>query len=326
MSSMGRVLAVDDDPDMLEFFTLVLRRAGLTVEVASSGAEGLAMLHKMHPDLVICDVRMPLMNGYEFCRAVRNSGAGVENVPFLFCSTLGNLPMRMEGLRVGADDYLVKPVSAQELQFRVQALLLRERKLQGLRKTAQEHIGEPILLTATLGEVTLTDLLQLHAFQERDCLRFSLKRVDGPDGEIVIIAKEIVHASLGAHRGPKAFFRLLAWQDGTVTVQRAPPPMLPSMSGTLNHWLIEGSVQLDECKLLRETRVTEGARFRVAEGALAGRAELSAALAGTLALVAQFGDLDAILDAGPEPDLQVMQRLSELLEMGLIAHGIPLDV
>lgn len=321
MSSLGRVLVVHDDPDMLRFFTLVLRKAGLTVEVASSGTEGLDKLQEMGPDLIICNVRMPQMNGYEFCRAVRQS-PGLEDVPFLFCSTLGNLPMRMEGLRVGADDYIVKPVLPQDLQFRVQALLQRERKLQGLRRTAEEHFAEPIVLTASLGGVNLIDLLQLHAFQERDCLRILLKDSAGQEGEVVMIAKELVHASLGSYRGPKAFFRLLAWQDGTVTVQRAAPPGAPTMSGKLNNWLLDGAVQLDEYKLIRGKMMEGGGRFRAGSGDACSRPELSPTLAETLDLVKRLGDLDAILEASPAPDLEIMRRLSSLLELDLVEHDL----
>jgi len=121
------VLLVDDEPALLEIMAEVLQEAGFTVETAKDGLQALARIEANEPEVVVADVEMGVMSGYELCRRVRASGR--DSIPFLFCSGLGSPDSRVEGLQAGADDYLVKPVTSEELILKLARQVDRVRKL-----------------------------------------------------------------------------------------------------------------------------------------------------------------------------------------------------
>ena len=124
---MSEILVVDDDRDVAQTVELALRRRGFKVMIANSGVEALKVLRRYEPDLVILDVLMPGMGGLEVCRRLR-SDPKTENLPIIFLTARGQERDRIEGLRAGADDYLSKPFSLEELLLRVTAVLRRSHK------------------------------------------------------------------------------------------------------------------------------------------------------------------------------------------------------
>ncbi|MGQ9569006.1 MAG: response regulator transcription factor [Anaerolineae bacterium] len=118
-----RILIVDDDPDLVRLLTLWLEHSGCRTEAARDGLEALGCLSRNVFDLVVLDVEMPHLDGFEACRRIRQQSP----VPILMLTVLGAPEQRIDGLSLGADDYLPKPFSVQELLLRVQALLRRAR-------------------------------------------------------------------------------------------------------------------------------------------------------------------------------------------------------
>src|SRR5258708_317523 len=134
----GRVLLVDDQPELLEIMGHELGEAGFSVETASDGNEALARIRLRPPEVVVADVEMPGMNGYELCRRVR--AAGHDEIPFLFCSGLGAPGAQLEGLQAGADDYIIKPARPDELILKLRRQVERVRKL----RAAARATGAPL--------------------------------------------------------------------------------------------------------------------------------------------------------------------------------------
>ncbi|MGB8212249.1 MAG: response regulator [Anaerolineales bacterium] len=97
---------IDDDPAMTELLTLFLRTHGLDAYMANSGEDGLRLMRKLSPDVIILDLMMPGMNGWQVCTEIRS----FSNVPILILTALDNPGMVASTLDAGADDYLVKPV------------------------------------------------------------------------------------------------------------------------------------------------------------------------------------------------------------------------
>ena len=118
-----RVLVVDDDDDIRALVAELLQRAGLTVEQAPDGRAGLRAFHQAPADLVVLDVSMPEMDGWETLERIRD----LSDVPVIMLTARGAELERVRGLQAGADDYMVKPFGRQELVARVQALLRRAR-------------------------------------------------------------------------------------------------------------------------------------------------------------------------------------------------------
>jgi CheY-like chemotaxis protein len=168
--SRGHVLLVDDDPVLLEVLADTLQDAGFEVHTARDGREALARIAEREPDVVVADVEMPGMGGYELCREVRASGR--DAIPFLFCSGQGSDDSRVEGLQAGADDYLVKPVTRDELILKLARQVERVRKLRlATAATRQPAVtaSHLIAIEARLG-VQGTALVRLGRFEMRAIL------------------------------------------------------------------------------------------------------------------------------------------------------------
>jgi DNA-binding response OmpR family regulator len=117
------ILVVDDEPTLRATVQYNLRREGFTVQLAKDGQEGLTMARAIQPDMIVLDVMLPVLDGFEVCRALRAE----STVPILLLSARGEEVDRVLGLEFGADDYLTKPFAMRELIARVRALLRRSR-------------------------------------------------------------------------------------------------------------------------------------------------------------------------------------------------------
>jgi two-component system, OmpR family, response regulator len=120
---MSTILIVDDDPNIRELVRVFLRNEGFDVADASDGVEALAKLETLKADMVILDVMMPNMDGWELCRQLRV----YYDIPLLMLTAKGETAQKIKGFQLGTDDYLVKPFEPLELVVRVKALLKRYR-------------------------------------------------------------------------------------------------------------------------------------------------------------------------------------------------------
>ena len=118
-----RILAIDDDYLLLQLIQRSLESAGYEVIIALDGQSGLQQFHEMQPHLVILDVMMPQIDGWETCRRIRD----MSTVQVIMLTALGSHQDIVKGLKMGADDYLVKPFHPEELIARVEAVLRRMR-------------------------------------------------------------------------------------------------------------------------------------------------------------------------------------------------------
>lgn len=119
---MNTVLVVEDSSAQREMITELLRGSGLKVTVASDGVEALERIQVQPPDLVVLDIVMPRMNGYEVCRRIKADPA-TQNVPVVMCSSKGEEFDRYWGMKQGADAYIAKPFQPTELVGTVKQLL-----------------------------------------------------------------------------------------------------------------------------------------------------------------------------------------------------------
>ena len=119
-----RILLIDDEDDILEFVKYNLERDGYEVFTAANGAEGLNVALRVKPHLILLDMMMPVLDGIETCKAIRNSPA-LKNVMVVFLSAVGSEETQLQGYNAGADDYINKPIKMNILRSRVQAILKR---------------------------------------------------------------------------------------------------------------------------------------------------------------------------------------------------------
>src|SRR5207248_10996499 len=116
-----KILIIEDEEGIVHLLSLYLKDAGYDIAVAKDGADGLALHARLHPDLVILDIMLPAIDGFEVCRRIR----AWSQTPILMLTARVSEEDRIEGLDLGADDYLVKPFSPRELVSRVRAILRR---------------------------------------------------------------------------------------------------------------------------------------------------------------------------------------------------------
>ena len=116
-----KILVIEDEDGIIHLINLYLRDAGYQVVVAKDGADGLALHAREHPDLIILDIMLPTIDGFEVCRRIR----AWSETPILMLTARGDEDDRLQGFEMGADDYLVKPFSPRELVSRVRAILRR---------------------------------------------------------------------------------------------------------------------------------------------------------------------------------------------------------
>jgi two-component system phosphate regulon response regulator PhoB len=136
----GRILVVDDEPDVQRLLSFNLQRAGFEVHTASTGADALMAAARDIPDVIILDLMLPDLSGVEICRQIRQDDS-LARVGVLMLTALSSDEQRVEGLTAGADDYVVKPFNVEEIILRVRAITRR----MGEREQASQKSSSEVL-------------------------------------------------------------------------------------------------------------------------------------------------------------------------------------
>lgn len=229
---VDKILIVDDDVDTLRLVGLMLQRQGYQITAANNGEQGLAKAAEERPDLILLDVMMPGMDGYEVTRRLRSDPA-TSSIPILMFTAKTQLDDKVVGFEMGADDYLTKPTHPTELQAHVRSLLARSIRKGDDSGVPFEHDGHVVavlsargglgvssvavnlaaaLATRSQGEVILAELVP-----GQGTLGVDLGLSDGKmlneilSGTPVEITREKVQTSLFAH--PSGLKLLLASEN-----------------------------------------------------------------------------------------------------------------
>lgn len=205
MAAGGKILVVDDDAYVCRSLAAVLEEEGYTVVTAGDGPTALRLLYAEKPNLVILDVIMPDMDGWEVCRRIRE----MTDLPVLMLTARGQVKDRVKGLDLGADDYLVKPVALEELRARVRAALRRARaaSAEPLRQVVTFDGGR-VVVDLAAGEVRVAGkVLQLRPLEYQ--LLFYLVRNAGQ----LLTYDQILEAVWGYERtGDRPSLKLYIWR------------------------------------------------------------------------------------------------------------------
>lgn len=121
--SKGKLLIIDDDDKLVKAVELYFNKAGYETIAAADGVQGMQQMYSQRPDLIVLDVMLPKMDGWETCRRIRE----ISDVPIVMLTARGQETDKVMGLKLGADDYVAKPFSLKELEARVEAVLRRTR-------------------------------------------------------------------------------------------------------------------------------------------------------------------------------------------------------
>lgn len=143
---MHKILIAEDDTELRQLFAHVLTRNGYAAKGVGNGKEALDAMDKEYYDLIISDIMMPVMDGYELVRQLRGVG---NNTPVLMITARDAFDDMRNGFLAGTDDYMVKPVNVNEMVLRVQALLRRAQMISDRRQTIGKTVMECDSLTVT---------------------------------------------------------------------------------------------------------------------------------------------------------------------------------
>jgi DNA-binding NarL/FixJ family response regulator len=154
---MKKILVIEDEPEMRRNITTILRLEGFAPVAAENGRRGVEAANKEKPDLILCDVMMPELDGYGVIKALHNEPATM-NIPFIFLTAKGERTDIRGGMNLGADDYLTKPVDKADLLRAIRTRLSRADQLSRREFTPNFESAEPLVklgLSPRVAEVLL---------------------------------------------------------------------------------------------------------------------------------------------------------------------------
>jgi len=153
MSGKNRILVADDEPRILKFLTGFLSREGFEVVTAADGSEVMAVFEEANPDLIVLDIMMPHMDGFEVCRKIRET----SRVPIIILSAKNETLDRIMGLSLGCDDYLTKPFDSAELLLRIKAVMRRAADRSAMPEAKEVIRADGISINRTARTVEVED-------------------------------------------------------------------------------------------------------------------------------------------------------------------------
>ncbi|GBC61119.1 DNA-binding response regulator [Desulfonema ishimotonii] len=228
------ILIIDDDPAQHMILGDYLRLAGYEVIHAENGEEGLTLLEARRPDLVLLDVQMPGMDGFQVIEKIRKNAAN-RNISVLFITALDRQHLKIKGLEQGADDYITKPFDRAELLARINAVLRRSdrsRHLEGV-------------MEGDLADAGLSDLLQSMELS----LKTAVIHLKDMDSEIVIRSGELLAARQGGFTGDEALIRMFLLESGYFSIKfNEIPPGITGSPRSLTSVLMNISNEVDEIR------------------------------------------------------------------------------
>lgn len=235
-----KILIVDDNKTVRTLLSINLRKEKFEVIEAENGVEGLEVVNEQLPDLVISDIIMPQMDGFEFCKQVRTTSK-VPMVPFMFLTSIDQVATELRGLRTGADDYLIKSnIKKEELVGKVQAMLSKANEY----KQAEQEIQDG--LYGKFSDLSLIDVLQLLIMNKKTGI-LTITR-DGEKAELYFDDGKMLHAEYKKFVGEEAVYNLGEWKEGVFRFERTDVNVSPTIHTVTMNLLMEYCRITDELK------------------------------------------------------------------------------
>jgi len=201
----GKVLIVDDDPIMGNLLEVRLSESGFESLYFESGEEALDKIHQVKPDIIISDIVMPIMNGYELHRRLRQD-ASTSGIPFLFLSAKSEKSDQMKGLRMGADDYVCKPFKIEDLIERI------ERVMESAVKAKTFNLKDDF--SDVLSAMKLNEVLQVVELNHKSGELLLTHSKGEKIGRILFRDGKLINAEKPPLKGVEAFFELMEETEG----------------------------------------------------------------------------------------------------------------
>jgi CheY-like chemotaxis protein len=305
------LLLVDGDVKSLRVLEVSLKKAGFNVTTAVNGIDALEKVETSHPDLVISDTHMPEMDGFDFCRLLKQAPAWAE-IPFIFLTSEKSVEDKIRGLELGVEDYLTKPIYLKEILTRVRILLQKKE-----RASLQEKKDTKTKFAGQLSDMAVVDLIQtIEISRKSGVIHFTsgTRR-----GAIFFRSGKVIDAECGPLQGEEAVYRLLIWVDGQFEVEFKNVRRKDVIDLSSQGLLMEGMRRVDEWGRLLEQLPPLETVFEVDYKELAERlSEIPDEINGILRLFDGRRTLMQVVDDCDFGDLEALNIISKLYFEGLV--------
>jgi len=310
-----RILVADDEPYVVMAIREVLETLPAEVLEAGSGEEALRLARAERPHLLLLDVKMPGLDGFQTAEALTRDPATAD-IPFLFLSALGAPKEKIRGLELGAEDYLTKPIDADELCARVRRALRRVRP------------DEPEAASGvSAGRLEGTGLATLIRLFEKDRRTGALLLTRAEErGELLFVDGHVMQAAQGPRQAEYAVYQLLDWHEGQFAMTAHDPARQVGgeVAAPNQALLLEGQRRLEELPSLRQRLGAPEGPLRVPPAvreAILRRAPRDTIL--LIELLDGTRDLGAVAAESPYDAWMTLRVLSDLLAVGGLEAGVP---
>jgi len=308
-----RVLIIDDSPVIREMVKDAFLPEGFEVIEAENGEQALKIAWEKHPDLIVADIKMPGIDGWEVCSQIRKHPY-TSFIPFIFLTEKREVSDRIKGLEMGADDYITKPFEPGELVARARAIFNR------MLKREEEKIIQSRGLRGSTQIMELSDLLQLFGINSKTGI-LRVTHSQGQTGRIGFVAGRLTNAELGNMRGVKAIRRMLRWGEAHFQVE----PLLDDKQdmefpGKIEEVVISARQEQDELnRLVKKLPLQSWIERAEAPFSLKGLSKLEAKI---LAALEEKGKarIEEVLDWLPETDMEIYGGIVSLLDKKFIKN------
>jgi CheY-like chemotaxis protein len=310
------LLVVDGDPKSLRVMEVSLRKAGFSVTTAVNGLDALEKVAISPPDLIISDTKMPVMDGFLFCRKLKDEQKWAS-IPFVFLTNLKAIEDKVKGLELGVDDYLTKPIYIKEIITRVKILLQKkdQDRLQGRDQKEKARFA------GSLNDMGVVDLIQtIEIGRKTGVIHFSSSDKPPKTGSIYCRNGKVIDAKLGKLEGEKAVYRLLLWNNGSFEIDfQASLKHADRISLSSQGLLMEGMRRVDEWGRMLEQLPSLDTMFEVDYHELADRlGEIPDEVNSILRLFDGKRSLLQVVDDSDFDDLEALGIISKLYFEGMI--------
>jgi DNA-binding response OmpR family regulator len=250
-----RILVVDDDPDNRAMIGHFLANWGYAVEDANNGKVALEKVKANPPSLVLLDLEMPEMDGYETCEQLKRDPE-TEWIPVIIFTGLEKMPQRIRGLSHGADDYVVKTIEPDELRTRIDIVLKRTQRYATLaeapapaesndapRTAAATEPGNEVAVSLSLSRIPFSEAMRLVLAHGRSGI--ARLTAGQRSASIHIHDGAVIHASAGEERGSEAFYAMALWKDARFDFREGDPGSEKTILTSTRSLLVEASRRLE---------------------------------------------------------------------------------
>lgn len=320
------ILVVDDSRAILATMKEALASAGYDVLTADDGDRAIALIMSRKPDLIISDIQMPNLDGFFLCQLLK-ARPETRNIPFMFLTALDGVPKRLQGLEMGADDYIPKPFDRDEVVLRVRNLLGRAGK-----GPAPQAAKGPV--AGSVADTPLADLLQMVSLDGKSA-RVSLIRGGGSSGgdgtpgdsarfaetgEIVVSGERVLSAGAGRQIGLKAAFRLFTWSTARFSLEELaslPPRVGPDLGDVEDLTMTALFQRIEHDDLLarlggEDARYQEWPEHEVLESQIDANGKY------VMLLVQRYNRVGTVCDESGLTDVDTLKSLVGLRDLGVL--------